>query len=231
MGTWAKAWGMAVAGFLAVMAIGASPAGASSAGSPPDTCRTGYVWRGAQNSDHVCVTPAVRDRTARENAMGVWHACTQGFVWRETYRGDFRCVVPSSRTQARLDNEVAPYRLAWVIMTRTRHDPDSVNCDSGSCSTTNESPYYTVGVRGYYLTSGARVTVKIVSEDRIVWSASTFARAGGKDPGGNYSVDTGNVVCGGGTFAKPYNAYVQVRENYGPWSTRVPIHWRKCGNV
>ncbi|WP_182903837.1 hypothetical protein [Microbispora sp. H10830] len=230
MKTSAKAWGITIAGFLAVTAIGASPAAASRAGASPDTCRTGYVWRGAQNSDHVCVTPAVRDRTARENATGVWHACTQGFVWREAYQGDFRCVVPSSRTQARVDNDAAPYRLAWVIMTRTRHDPDSTSCDGDSCSTTNESSYYTVGVRGYYLTSGARVAVKIVADGATVWSKIVYAGAG-KDPGGNYSIDTGNPLCGGGTFAKPYNAYVQVRENSGPWSTRVPIHWKACSNV
>ncbi|MGW0196446.1 hypothetical protein [Nonomuraea sp. NPDC003201] len=43
------------------------------------------------------------------------HACTEGSIWREAYQGGFRCVVPNSRTQA-------------------RHDPDSVNCDSDSCS-------------------------------------------------------------------------------------------------
>ncbi|MFC4116319.1 hypothetical protein [Nonomuraea zeae] len=103
-------------------------------------------------------------------------------------------MVPSSRSQARTDNADAPYRLAWVIMTRTRHDPPSSSCDGDSCSTTNESPYYTVGVRGYYLTPGARVIIKIVSDGRIVWNASTRPQAGGTGPGGNYGGDTGNVV-------------------------------------
>ena len=34
----------------------------------PDTCIQGYVWREAQPSDHVCVTPPIRDATAQQNA-------------------------------------------------------------------------------------------------------------------------------------------------------------------
>lgn len=232
--------GTLAVGCLAGAMLGGTAASAETAGAqqarggfPPDTCATGYTWRGARASDHVCVTPATRDRTASENATGTWQSCAPGTVWREAYQGDYRCVVPGSRSQARGDNANAPYRLAWSIMTRHRHDPAPSGCDKDACSTTNESAYYTVGVRGYYLTAGARVTVKIAqkSDDQILWSVRTYARAGGNGPEGSYSVDTGNVLCQGGTFAPPLNAYVQVQENGGPWSPRVPIAWRRCNNL
>lgn len=33
----------------------------------PDTCVQGYVWRGATDTDHVCVVPQTRDDTAEDN--------------------------------------------------------------------------------------------------------------------------------------------------------------------
>jgi hypothetical protein len=33
----------------------------------PDTCKQGFVWREADERDHVCVTPEVRERTREEN--------------------------------------------------------------------------------------------------------------------------------------------------------------------
>jgi hypothetical protein len=181
----------------------------------------------------VCVSPADRDRTARENATGVWHACTQGFVWREAYPGDYRCVVPSSRSANRVDNANAPYRLAWIIMTRWHHDAPPTNCQDGVGCSTNQSDYYTAGVRGYYLTPGAQITIQIMNAatQQKLWSGRAIARAGGKGPGGSYDLDTGNLLCQSGTFAKPYNAYVQVRENDGPWSPRVPISYHKCSQL
>ena len=35
-----------------------------------DTCASGYVWREAIPSDHVCVTPQVRQQTAYDNFKG-----------------------------------------------------------------------------------------------------------------------------------------------------------------
>lgn len=238
--TIARACVVTVAACLAA-ALGGTPAASagtgsagvqvSGAGSAPDTCRSGYVWRAARSSDHVCVSPADRDRTARENATGVWHACTQGFVWREAYPGDYRCVIPGSRGANRVDNANAAYRLAWVIMTRWHHDAPPSNCQDGVGCSTNQSEYYTAGVRGYYLTPGAQVTVQIMNAAtrQKLWSGRAIARSGGKGPGGSYDLDTGNLLCQGGTFAKPYNAYVQVRENDGPWSPRVPISYRHRG--
>lgn len=206
---------------------------ASAAGPAPDTCRSGYVWRGARAIDHVCVSPADRDRTARENATGVWHDCRQGFVWREAYSGDYRCVVPGSRSANRADNASAPYRLAWVIMTRWHHDAPKSNCQDGVGCSTNESDYYTAGVRGYYLTPGAQVTIQIIDKKTGVrlWSGRAIARTGGKGPEGSYDLDTGNLLCQGGTFATPYNAYVQARQNNGPWSPQVPISFHKCSHL
>jgi hypothetical protein len=89
----------------------------------PDTCKQGYVWRGATPSDHVCVTPQTRDETAQENAQGPAlkdpkggaygpETCLQGFVWRDAVPNDTVCVVPASRDRAAADNAAAPSRLA-----------------------------------------------------------------------------------------------------------------------
>ncbi|MGI5284365.1 hypothetical protein ACQEVF_13620 [Nonomuraea polychroma] len=47
--------------------VSASAVPASAAGAP-DTCISGFVWREARPSDHVCVTPAVRRQTLADNA-------------------------------------------------------------------------------------------------------------------------------------------------------------------
>jgi hypothetical protein len=75
------------------------------------------------------------------------------------------------------------------------------------------------------------VQIMNATTQQKLWSGRAVASAGGKGPGGNYDLDTGNLLCQGGTFAKPYNAYVQVRENDGPWSPRVPISYRKCSQL
>jgi hypothetical protein len=87
----------------------------------PDTCIQGYVWREARSGDTVCVTPAVRDRTAQENANpslnrqpngGAYgpNTCAQGFVWREAFDGDTICVTPDIRQQTLADNAAAASR-------------------------------------------------------------------------------------------------------------------------
>jgi hypothetical protein len=84
----------------------------------PDTCKQGYVWRGANSSDHVCVTPQTRTETAQENAQaaalkdpngGAYgpDTCRQGFVWRDAFPGDKVCVIPASRDRAAADNAAA----------------------------------------------------------------------------------------------------------------------------
>lgn len=89
----------------------------------PGTCAQGFVWRGAVPNDHVCVTPEVRDLTARDNAQAAARrsptggpygpdTCLSGFVWREAYSGDHVCVTPQIREQAAQDNNWAGVRNA-----------------------------------------------------------------------------------------------------------------------
>src|SRR3954453_15298899 len=73
---------------------------ASAAGDRgPLTCLDGYVWRQATPRDHVCVTPAARAQTARDNALASSRRsttpgtfgpdlCTPGYLWREALPGD-----------------------------------------------------------------------------------------------------------------------------------------------
>lgn len=81
-----------------------------------DTCQQGFVWREARPGDLVCVTPAVRARTAEENARPFLNAipgsdtCEPGFVWREAFVGDLVCVTPAIRAEAAQDNAAAASR-------------------------------------------------------------------------------------------------------------------------
>jgi hypothetical protein len=86
----------------------------------PDTCINGFVWREAAPGDNVCVTPAVRDATAAQNAQAVANrdpngafgsnSCKQGFVWREAFNGDVVCVTPEVRAATKADNAQAASR-------------------------------------------------------------------------------------------------------------------------
>jgi hypothetical protein len=86
-----------------------------------DTCASGYVWREARPTDHVCVTPASRDLVSRENARAKqrWtagaygpHTCVQGYVWRDAFKGDDVCVTPERRDAVRDENRKANSRRA-----------------------------------------------------------------------------------------------------------------------
>src|SRR5262249_20297957 len=68
---------------------------------PPEAvataCASGYVWREARPTDHVCVTPESRSLVSQENSRALqhWmtgaygpHTCIQGYVWREAFKGD-----------------------------------------------------------------------------------------------------------------------------------------------
>jgi hypothetical protein len=88
---------------------------------PSDTCVSGYVWREARSTDHVCVEPWVRTQAWQDNGMrfnrwvvGVHgpHTCVNGYVWREAFVGDDVCVTPGNRDQARMDNDAASDRVA-----------------------------------------------------------------------------------------------------------------------
>lgn len=88
----------------------------------PDTCLEGYVWRQANPTDHVCVTPTVRTQTAQDNAAAASRVnpnggpfgpktCLNGYVWREAYTNDQVCVLPATRTEAANDNAQAANRV------------------------------------------------------------------------------------------------------------------------
>jgi hypothetical protein len=76
-------------------------------------CAQGYVWREASSIDRVCVTPATRTQTAKDNSEAASRhvanstTCLQGYVWREAYPGDVVCVPPATRAQAKADNDAA----------------------------------------------------------------------------------------------------------------------------
>jgi hypothetical protein len=89
----------------------------------PDTCVSGYVWRDASSSDHVCVTPDVRQQTSSDNALAPRRrnpsggpygpdTCLVGFVWRDAFSGDHVCVLGTTRSQAAADNAAAKSRRA-----------------------------------------------------------------------------------------------------------------------
>jgi hypothetical protein len=91
--------------------------------SGPGTCAPGYVWREAIPSDHVCVTPQVRDQTRSDNSQAVARrspnggpygpdTCAPGFVWRDAFPGDHVCVLPQARSEAVQDNHWAKVRNA-----------------------------------------------------------------------------------------------------------------------
>jgi hypothetical protein len=85
-------------------------------------CASGYVWRVAIPTDHVCVTPAERSIAAFQNVLapsrrdpaGPYgpNSCKTGFVWREAYSGDVVCVSPAERTAAKNQNVLGPSRTA-----------------------------------------------------------------------------------------------------------------------
>ena len=83
---------------VAVVSV-AFPAGAR---ADPDTCKQGFVWREANPSDHVCVTPDMRQTIRRQNTdptanqVPGSNTCVSGFVWREAFDGDTVCVLPAS---------------------------------------------------------------------------------------------------------------------------------------
>ena len=122
---------LGMAALAATVSVTATPALADTGTAyGPDTCVTGYVWRKAQPSDHVCVTPEVRHQVSRDNRVKVsrWvpgpfgpHTCIQGYVWREAFPGDDVCVTPAIRAQARADNAAAAGRRANSTAARPDH--------------------------------------------------------------------------------------------------------------
>lgn len=105
------------AALVLVAGIAPTPALADPLPYGPDTCVQGLVWREARPGDTVCVTPAVRARTATENAHPGSNkdplagsgpdSCSQGYVWREAFDGDTICVTPAERSETLAANAAA----------------------------------------------------------------------------------------------------------------------------
>jgi hypothetical protein len=101
-----------------LLALAAPTAGAA---PHPDACIEGYVWREAFPDDRVCVTPVVREQTARDNQLagarrephgGAYgpDTCKPGFFWREARPDDRVCVTPDVRERTARDNSLAHTR-------------------------------------------------------------------------------------------------------------------------
>ena len=86
-----------------------------------DRCLQGYVWREANTSDRVCVSPGVRTQARNDNAQAAARrnpggaygpdTCVSGYVWREAFPSDRVCVTGAVRSQARTNNQEAGNRL------------------------------------------------------------------------------------------------------------------------
>jgi hypothetical protein len=89
--------------------------------SPEGICVQGYVWRGANAADHVCVTSAQRNQVAYDNSQAPYrvnptgpygpNTCVQGYVWRGAFTNDFVCVTSAERSQVAYDNSQAASRI------------------------------------------------------------------------------------------------------------------------
>lgn len=108
-------------GFVALLSASSALANGGRCKHGPDTCKSGFVWREANECDHVCVTPETRAQTAADNAAemeryaggGAYgpYTCKDGYVWREAFAGDHVCVEPAVRAQAAADNREAMGRF------------------------------------------------------------------------------------------------------------------------
>jgi uncharacterized protein (DUF2237 family) len=200
-----RAWVGHVSAIAAASTLaGASaPAPARATGDHgPLTCLDGYVWRQATPRDRVCVTPAVRAQTARDNALAASRAgatpgtfgpdlCAPGYVWREAVPGDHVCVTPATWQQVHEDNLTAGARRN-ALRVKVGHDAATgtyrVHADG-----------INVGV--------ARIAVFRPGQTRPMRSWPVVARRSAKGPGGELSFDTRLPVC----TTHP-NAIVRVRD-------------------
>jgi hypothetical protein len=117
---------------VGVMAVAPIAAKAAINAPSPDICDLGYVWRQTIDSDHVCVTYAVRSQVLYDNSQAASrvdpnggpygpNTCLQGYVWRWAYPGDEVCVTPDVRDQAAYDNSQAASRAIGNGITLTAY--------------------------------------------------------------------------------------------------------------
>ena len=203
------------------LSVTAAPASAAE-DYGPYTCRQGYVWREAVPGDKVCVTPAVREQTRKDNALAAkrrrpgggpygFYTCRQGYVWREAVPGDKVCVTPATRTQARKDNAAASSRWVSAKIWLTRYvDP------SGAKPT----PF--IQLNGSHFNYGkVRVYLKYYGGQTAVARIVTAKHHDGF-AGGSWAVKTKLYDCSRPGLAP--NAYAQAYDELsGRWSAKLPL--------
>ncbi|GAA1011300.1 hypothetical protein Aple_059010 [Acrocarpospora pleiomorpha] len=214
---------------VAIAGIGvALPAtSAAAADYGPDTCRQGYVWRGAKPSDLVCVTPGNRDQTALDNSVkhtrwtsGAYgaHTCLTGYVWRDAFDGDDVCVHPRVRSQAAADNAASPGRKVAAKLWISKY---TIKPKPGTTTSTDDIPKLKIN-GSHYNYGQVRLFVRYSANNRVAYSVTLGASAHPGFAGGSFGRKTGLFDCSGP--GKPANAYAQAHDLVsGRWSARVPI--------
>jgi hypothetical protein len=210
-----RAWVGCVAAIAAAWVLAGASIPASAAGDHgPLTCLDGYVWRQATPRDHVCVTPAVRAQTARDNTLASSRRsatpgtfgpdlCAPGYVWREAVPGDHVCVTPATWQQVHEDNLTAGARRNALRV--------KVGGDAATRTYWVHADGINVGV--------ARVALFWPGRTRPALSWPVVAHPSTKGAGGELSLDTRLPVC-----ATHPNAIVRVRDPSSlRWSSSRPI--------
>ena len=180
-----------VAAIAAASALAGASVPASAAGDHgPLTCLDGYVWRQATPRDRVCVTPAVRAQTARDNILaasrrsavpGIFgpDRCAPGYLWREALAGDHVCVTPATWQQVHDDNLTAGARRNALRVKLAR--------DAATGTYRVHADGINVGVARVGVFSPGRTTPS------RSWAVVAHRNAHG--PGGELSFDTRLPVC------------------------------------
>jgi hypothetical protein len=189
----------------------------------PDACLEGWVWRQAISSDHVCVTPAVRDQTAQDNGAAASrvnpnggpygpNTCLNGYVWREAYANDMVCVLPATRTQAANDNAQAGNRVASLSIWANTWSPGP-----------NMYPY--IKVNGDHFNFGSIRVAIFNSQNQLVqgWNTGT-AQAQSPYVGGAWGWDFTINSCADEVPAGTSNGYAIAQDvTSGCYSAKVPV--------
>jgi hypothetical protein len=79
----------------------------------PGQCKPGFVWRDANDHDHVCVSGPSRDRAKQDNADGPGRkrpnsdGCKSVWVWRKATKDDHVCVTTPVQRETKAESKVA----------------------------------------------------------------------------------------------------------------------------
>ncbi|MFC4008408.1 hypothetical protein ACFOY2_14345 [Nonomuraea purpurea] len=222
----------ATIGTAAALTIAISPASAAASTAPgPDTCLVGFVWREARPTDHVCVTPKVRDRTKVENRLkytnwvpGAYgpHTCIKGMVWREAFAGDDVCASPRSRDEARRDNAAAADRRVTAKLWISTYRLGPTDNGDGTASTTSTDDIPRLKLNGSHFNLGQVKLFIYYNTGKLFWSGTVTATRNGTHAGGSWGKQTGKFDCS--TPGKPANAYARAQDvTSGRWSASVPV--------